>query len=188
MKYLKSSVAAVSVVLLGTAAVFAAPGQGRMKADADGNGVITKQEAMQAAEARFAKMDANADGLLNKDDREARSKQRFAKMDANGDGSVTEEEFMAAREARQAKRAERRAKGEGKRRGGKMGKRGRKMAMLLKKADSNQDGALSKSEFLAHAEARFARADADNNGEVTKEERRAARKKMREERKRARAG
>lgn len=43
------------------------------------------------------------------------------------------------------------------------------------KADTNGDGALSRAEFVAQAQARFDRLDADRNGQVTREERRTAR-------------
>jgi hypothetical protein len=46
-------------------------------------------------------------------------------------------------------------------------------------ADSNGDGAISRAEFMARAEARFARVDADKNGVLTREERRSARQAMR---------
>jgi len=36
--------------------------------DADGDGVITKEEFMAGAEERFAKMDANGDGEITKDE------------------------------------------------------------------------------------------------------------------------
>jgi Ca2+-binding EF-hand superfamily protein len=47
------------------------------------------------------------------------------------------------------------------------------------KADANGDGALSRAEFMAQAEARFARLDADKNGLLTREERKTARAAMR---------
>ncbi len=180
MKYTKTAIAAVAATLIGTTALIAAPGEGRVKADADGNGVITKSEAMTAADARFAKMDVNSDGVLNAADREAKAKQHFAKMDANGDGAVTEAEFLAAREARMEQRKERRA-AMGERRGkGKMRRGGRgKLKAMMKRADTNGDQAISKAEFTAAAEARFAKVDANGDGSITKEERRDARKKMR---------
>lgn len=44
------------------------PGQMLQQMDTDGNGSVSKQEFMAAAEARFAKMDKNGDGVLSKDD------------------------------------------------------------------------------------------------------------------------
>jgi hypothetical protein len=56
------------------------------------------------------------------------------------------------------------------------------------KADTNGDGALSRAEFIARAEARFARIDADRNGVLTREERRAAKLAARAARGERRAG
>ncbi|RDC59035.1 hypothetical protein HME9302_00212 [Alteripontixanthobacter maritimus] len=154
---------------------------------------ITLQTATERADARFAKMDANGDGILDDADRAARRSARFQKMDANNDGAVTEAEMNAAREARMAQRTERMAerranRGEradnrrgGQRYGMRGGRGGRGMAML-KRADTNNDGAVSQAEFRAMAMARFTRMDADNNGTVTAQERRAARQAMRAER------
>ena len=51
---------------------------------------------------------------------------------------------------------------------------------MFAKHDTNGDGVISKSEFLAHAEERFATMDADGNGEVSKDEAKAGKEKMRE--------
>lgn len=48
------------------------------------------------------------------------------------------------------------------------------------KHDTNGDGVISKSEFLAHSKERFSKMDADGNGEISKEESKAARKAMHE--------
>ena len=48
------------------------------------------------------------------------------------------------------------------------------------KHDTNGDGVISKSEFLAHAEEKFSKMDKDGNGEISKEERKQARQAMRE--------
>ena len=54
-------------------------------------------------------------------------------------------------------------------------------AMLFEKADADGNGEISREEWMASAEARFSRADADESGAVTKEEMKAAREKRREE-------
>tara|TARA_B100000073_G_C23744367_1_gene574653 strand:- start:580 stop:1005 length:426 start_codon:yes stop_codon:yes gene_type:complete len=41
---------------------------------------------------------------------------------------------------------------------------------MLKKLDTNQDGKISKAEFLTESEKRFTEIDADANGELTSEE------------------
>ena len=181
------------------------------QADADGDGVITLDEAKAKSAERFAKMDANADGSLSREDREAHAQQRFAEADANQDGELSPEEMTAQREKREAERAARRAqmqatlferldtdgsgglsqaeleagkairaemRGEGRRPGMGPGMdRGRpaKMAMMgLRRADTNYDNAVSREEFDAMIEARFARIDTDGSGTITEAEREAA--------------
>jgi hypothetical protein len=56
-----------------------------------------------------------------------------------------------------------------------MGMRGHGGFGGMTDADANGDGAISQAEFQAAAVQRFDRADADNNGTVTREERKATR-------------
>ncbi len=167
-----------ALTLIVAAAAIAVPAMhGRPKADADGNGVISKAEAMTLAEARFAKMDANSDGKISPEDREARTKNRFAEMDADKNGVISEAEFSTAHAARMEKRG---GRGEGRmERGGHRGRHGGKggghdMA-LLSKADTNGDRILTREEHRAGAEARFAAADSNKDGNLTATERKAAR-------------
>ncbi len=59
-------------------------------------------------------------------------------------------------------------------------KKNGKMGHMFDRTDTNQDGRLELSEFLAHAEARFQKMDIDSDGYVTPEESREAGKKMRQ--------
>jgi hypothetical protein len=164
-----------------TAGLYAAPGR---KADADGNKIVTKAEAMAAADARFAKMDANSDGVLNEADKAAKIKLHFAEIDADKNGAISEAEFVAAHEARTEKREDRREKRMG--RGGAEGKMGRHGGRhgggmkMMAMADANGDKAVSQSEFRAAAEARFAKADTNGDGTISAGERKAQRGKWRE--------
>ncbi len=174
-------------VTLTSAALYAAPG---MKADANGDKSVTRTEALAAADARFAKMDANSDGTLNEADKAAMVKARFAKLDADKNGAISEAEFVTMHEARADKREERREKrmsrgGPDGERGGKMGRHGGRHGggmKMLARADTNGDKAVSQAEFRAAAEARFSKADANSDGTVTAEERKAQRGKWREQR------
>jgi Ca2+-binding EF-hand superfamily protein len=174
-------IGAASLVAAGAAA-FALQGAPHSKMDADGNGVVSKAEAMTAADAMFAKMDENGDGTLSVADREAKMKAHFMEMDADKNGSINEAEFVAAHkermEDRQAKRAERGVDGEG-HRGGKRGHHGGHGMAMMKAADTNNDMAVSKAEFRTAAEARFTKADADKDGSLSAAEQKAARKAMR---------
>ncbi|MEO1730649.1 MAG: hypothetical protein AAFR64_07915 [Pseudomonadota bacterium] len=177
------------------------------RADADGDGIITLDEAKTHGAERFAKMDANEDGSINREDREARAEIRFAETDANGDGEVTPDEMTAAREKREAEMAKRRAERQammferldtdgsgglsqaeleagkalraearGDRRGQHMGRRGGGAGpmRMLRRADTNNDQAISREEFDAMIEARFAKLDTDGSGAITEAEREAA--------------
>ena len=41
---------------------------------------------------------------------------------------------------------------------------------MFDKKDANSDGVISKAEFVAHAEKKFAKMDSDGNGKITKDE------------------
>ncbi len=47
----------------------------------------------------FEKRDANGDGAISKDEWMAAADARFAKMDADGDGSISQDEWKGAHEA-----------------------------------------------------------------------------------------
>jgi Ca2+-binding EF-hand superfamily protein len=181
-------IAAASALLL-AAAVYAAPRDRISKTDTDGNGSVSKTEAMAAADARFAKMDANGDGNINASDREAKLKQRFAEMDGDKNGAISETEFVAghARKERGDKamgsewnRDGERGKHNG-RHAGRGGGHGGGMKMLGL-ADTNNDQAVSKDEFRAAYAANFAKADSNNDGSISTDERKAMRKMMRGDR------
>lgn len=174
-------IGAISIVALATAA-FAAPVATPSKMDADGNGTVSKVEAMAAADAKFAKMDANSDGTLNAADREAKIKVHFQEMDADKNGAISEVEFIAAHKDRMENRADKLAKrgGEGHRGArhggghGGMGRGGDGMG-LMKGADANNDLAVTKAEFRTAAEARFTKSDVNKDGALSADEQKAGR-------------
>jgi hypothetical protein len=154
-----------SALILAATAVIAAPGQGPMKMDTDASGTITKAEAMAGADARFAKMDADGNSQLDAADMSARTKAHFNEMDADKNGSISEAEFMAAHAAMMGGHGEDKA-GHGGRHMGRMGHGGDRMA----KVDINGDKIISKAEFAAAAQARFAKKDKDSNGVLSGDE------------------
>lgn len=172
-------------ISLTSAALYAAPG---MKVDTNGDKAVTKTEALAAADARFAKMDANADGKLDAADKTAMVKKHFAEMDADKNGAINEAEFVAAHEARMAKREDRRemrigqAGPDGMEHGGRGGHKGRHGGKhgggmkMLAMADTNGDKAVTKAEFRTAAEARFAKADANSDDTISADEHKAGRK------------
>ena len=101
-----------TILTLGAAALAmtgAAQAQDRTQPRPGADRVITKADHDARAAKMWQRLDVNGDGTLDQADRSARMAKRFERIDANGDGEVTQAEMQAAREARQAKRAERRA-------------------------------------------------------------------------------
>lgn len=157
--------------------VIAAPGS------ADRNATQTRTEAQAHAAEKFAKMDANKDGKIDASDRTVRRAEMQAKMfdrlDANKDGSVSKAEWDQHSADRAAKRGEKHAAAgaEGGKRGmrGHHGGRGGHGDMMIGRADTDGDKAISLAEFQTAALARFDAADANKDGQVTAEERAAQR-------------
>ena len=56
----------------------------------------------------------------------------------------------------------------------------KRMEKIVDEIDVNKDGKFDLTEFLAHAEERFNRIDANSDGYITREEGKAAHKAMRE--------
>lgn len=109
--------------------------------------------------------DADGDGVITLEEHNSHADAMFARMDANGDGVLNAEDREQLRAEMDGKR--------GHQYGHRGGKRGGKRMMKL--ADANNDGAISRAEFDAAAKARFAKMDADKSGTITAEEREAAR-------------
>lgn len=196
----KMMFAAASFVALAGAAGAAlaqngpAPGpQGPMsrlwQADANNDGVVTRQEFTTAHTNQFAQADADHNGQLSHDEMrqmhaEHRGEhgrrgdhhrgghhrgERLASADANNDGSITREEFLARPSAAFDRldanhdgvisAAERPAPGDGPR-----GERGRA------EFDANNDQQISRTEWTAMGDRMFQHLDANNDGRVTREE------------------
>lgn len=174
--------------------VIAAPGPLGAKGDV----TVTRAEAQAHATQMFAKLDANKDGKIDAADRAAQRAERqatmFAAIDADGNGSISKVEWDQHGADRAAKRAERGDKradaagapGEGKSHGMRgPGKRGGHHGMrggMMGKADANGDKAITQAEFQTAALARFDAADANKDGKVTPEERKAQRGEWRAKR------
>ena len=85
--------------------------------------------------------------------------QRFAQADTDNSGGLSQAELAAMHEARGER--------------GKRGNRGGKRGGLFLSADANGDQAISRAEFDASVQARFAKLDTNGDGAISAEEREA---------------
>lgn len=161
------------------------------KMDVNADGAISKADREARQQERFAEADANGDGEITPAEmtaaRETRAAERaerraqkagqrqakmFERLDTDGSGGLSQAEM----EAGKAKRAE--ARGERRGRDGAKGRRGGAMRML-RRADANKDQMVTREEFDAAIEARFARIDTDASGTISAAEREAAKSERR---------
>lgn len=167
---------------------------GRM--DANKDGAITTQEVTES-HARFAEKFRDFEGRPGMALRERGDPAAaFDRMDENKDGSISREEFAQHREERIERRMVMR---EARKEGARDGKQARRHAMrmhggrgfggrMIVMADTDKDGRITLAEAEALALQHFDRLDANRDGQVTPEERRAGRpmiRKMIEEKKTA---
>lgn len=172
------SLAAMTLALGGIA--HAAQDHGRPDASAP----MTRAEAQARAETMFDKHDANRDGKLDQADRAAKMGQRFDQMDTDRNGSLSRDEFAAGHQ-RMGKGGEHAGHegmmgAEGPRKGMRGGHGGHDGGMMMKMADANKDGVVTKAEATAGALKHFDMIDANKDGTVTPDERKASFAKMRE--------
>lgn len=137
----------------------------------DMRGSMSVEELAAMAERRAARTPEERDARWA--DRAEREAAAWTAADADGDGALDRTEFAALAEARH----ERRAGDEGHGR-----HRGMRHGAMFERADSDGDGAVTLAEATGPALEMFDRADADRDGTVTAEERRAAWRAIRAER------
>jgi len=153
--------------------------------DTDGNGEVTQAEMQAAHERMAAKRQARQEARGDK--REANRDAHFAALDTDKSGGLSQAELEAAHKGmRGAHPGDANAAGHEGHRGMHRGMHGHRgmggMAMahgMLKMADADGNGAVTKAEFDAAVAKHFAAADTDGNGTVTKAERQAAHAAMR---------
>lgn len=176
----KTAIGLSLAALVLSSGAIAAPGARTAKADADGNGTITRAEAQSNATATFARLDANKDGKLDQADRAARMEamkaRRFDRLDTDKNGQISRAEFTAERPRREGAREGRR--GYGKPGSARMGAHGGMM---------RGGAAMDQAQFVASAMQRFDAMDANKDGQVTTAERQAVREQRRAQRQQARA-
>jgi Ca2+-binding EF-hand superfamily protein len=167
--------------------------------------VMVRSEVQTMVRDHFARMDANKDGAITKAEiaelkahrssmagehlRKGHHAMRdpavaFDRIDTNKDGSISRDEFAKGREVRIEKRIVMREGGAGadakpgvrremrmRHMGGGMGMGGHMIVM----ADTDKDGRITLAEAEAMALQHFDKMDANKDGQVTPEERRAGR-------------
>jgi len=107
MKTTFTLLSAAAALCLGAAiAQDTAPQQ--MPRDTDGDGQISKAEALAAAQAGFDRMDTNGDGFVSFEEYSAPAEANFDKVDTNGDGFLSNEERSSAAMGRMQNRRNRR--------------------------------------------------------------------------------
>jgi Ca2+-binding EF-hand superfamily protein len=172
----------------------------------------TQPETRAEAEARiaehFAAFDADKDGAVTTaeiDAQRARMRETMAarmgemqarmfdKLDADRNGTISKAEWDAHHAGMKAKfEARETADKDGKHHEKRMmmhrGGHHDMGARLMTRADSNNDGRITLAEVKAAALARFDSADANKDGTLTPEERRAHHQEMRQERRDKRGG
>ncbi len=133
----------------------------------------------------FAMLDANKDGAVTQPELQAMHEarrahmmdQRFGQLDSDKDGKVSKEEFGAGQKKRKDRKAAKASTpgaesmrgmpGPGRRHGGGIG-------IAVMQADENKDGKVTEAEMEKAALARFDAMDANKDGMVSREERRAS--------------
>lgn len=136
----------------------------------DRSAPMARADTLAKVEARFAKIDTNSDGVIDAAEmtahREAKRAARAEKLAAMTDEQKAKmEERRTAMKERWAKRAASADAPAAKR------TKGDRMARI----DADGDGRITAAEFAAPAMKRFDKIDANSDGIVTPEERKAAR-------------
>lgn len=169
---MKTYLIGISALALGLAGVAYAADE--MPGDPLGDKTVTKAEFLAKGAAMFDKMDVNHDGKLDAADRAAHEGAMFNQLDTDHNGSLSKAEFAAAHQ-----RGPEGAGGKGMRHGGPEGEHGGHMGMMMMRmADTNNDGAVTRDEFAAAQAKHFDMMDTNHDGQLTQAERKAAHDKM----------
>lgn len=150
---------------------------------------VTRAEVIQRSDAAFARLDADRDGRFTREEAQARGRERreqmrtrmFERLDADDNGQISREEFAQAGRGRGM-----RGPGSGplagagpdgpQRPGMRRGRHhGPPMGMRMGARMFGEAGIVTAEQFRARALERFDRADANRDGTLTADERRARR-------------
>jgi len=131
----------------------------------------------------LARLDANKDGVVTKAEAIAAADARFARADTNADGKITQDEVEAKRAAMRAKWQQRRiAQGDQAGDPAKPAHAGMHHhghhGDMTKQLDGNGDGIVTKAEAEAAATAHFDKMDANHDGRIDQAETAAIKARM----------
>ena len=188
-----SVIALAAVAGAATAQVPPAGAAAPYQARGEANRQMTRAEFVDTRVARLTALDANRDGTVSVEERQAgmqarqaeRADARFAKLDANADGSISRAEFDAGHAARpdRGPRAER----AGNRGGARHAMRGSGRSGAEGRGPGRERGPVVISDVAAKLGERFDKMDANRDGVISADERRAAMTAHRAERQAQRA-
>ncbi len=186
MKRLTLALSAASLALLGTGAVIAQDRpEGMAKGMAmgmDGDRPMTWVDFKTHADEGFARIDANHDGVIDKTDREAMRDQmrnrRGSEAGHGPDGPPPPPAGMGpgSEHPDGPRPGQSMGGGVGQGMGGGMG-----AMILLRGADTDHDGKITRAEYDASVKMHFDAMDTNHDGQISKDERQAAHAKMRAE-------
>lgn len=144
------------------------------KLDSDRDGSITTAEVTKGKE-KWAEHREHGAGMKMHDGAMGDPKAAFDRLDANKDGTISRDEFAKGREERIEKRiVMREERKDGDRGGARMHRMGGMSGRMIVMADTNKDGRITLAEAEALALQHFDQMDANRDGQVTGDERRAA--------------
>lgn len=134
-------------------------GGGMMGGGMGGGGMMG---GMGGPKVMFWLLDRNEDGAVDRAEFDALREQMFLAKDSNGDGKLTVEDWKGPR-AQMNDDDDDDNQGDDDRRGVRRGG-------MMERLDTDNDGGISKEEFLARPARMFDLADADDDGKVTLDE------------------
>ena len=120
-----------------------------------GGAAIASQDAPRGrGGGMMMRADTNGDSTISRAEFTAQAEARFARMDKNGDGFITADEMG--------------------------GRGGRGPGGGMMSADTDQDGKISRAEFMAQSAERFIKLDTNGDGRISGDEMKAMMERMRE--------
>jgi Ca2+-binding EF-hand superfamily protein len=119
-------------------------------------------ERGRGMERMLRRFDADNDGKVTRAEMEAWVAQRFARMDLDGDGKITDADLPPIMRGLNVLSSDTPMEGRGRHR------RMMRMIRMLRRANTNNDGEVTKAEVLAAAAKRFERFDRNKDGVIDK--------------------